>query len=105
MAGRAKEGKLQPQEYQGGSFTISNLGMFNIQSFTAIINPPHSGILAVGSVGDKLVLDKTSERGFSVQKVSSMSISCDHRTVDGAVGARFMGKFVSYLEDPLKMLL
>jgi len=105
MASRAKSGKLAPSEYQGGSFTISNLGMFNIDNFTAIINPPHAGILAVGSVSDKLVLDEGSERGFAVQKICKMSVSCDHRVVDGAVGAQFMGVFAGYLEDPLKMML
>lgn len=105
MAARAKIGKLAPAEYNGGSFTISNLGMFNITSFSAIVNPPHAAIMAVGSVTDKLVLDDKSEKGFSVCKVCSFTISCDHRVVDGAVGAKFMGKFAEYLEDPLKMLL
>ncbi|KAJ3223672.1 hypothetical protein HK099_000847 [Clydaea vesicula] len=103
MAARAKENKLAPHEYQGGTFTISNLGMFNITSFSAIVNPPHSGILAVGTVQDKLVLDESSEKGFAVSKVCSFTCSFDHRTVDGAVGARFMGRFTSYLEDPITM--
>lgn len=105
LAGRAREGKLAPHEYQGGSFTISNLGMFGVQSFTAIINPPHAAILAVGGIEDKLVLDVSSERGFSSDKVFKVTLSCDHRVVDGAVGAQWLQKFKSYIEKPLTMLL
>ncbi len=105
MAGRAKEGKLQPQEYQGGTFTISNLGMYGISHFTAIINPPHAGILAVGGTSSKLVLDESSEKGFSVQQCMNVTLSLDHRVVDGAVGAKWMDRFKMYMENPLKMLL
>lgn len=104
MATRAKSGAISPSEYQGGSFTISNLGMFGITSFSAIVNPPQSGILAVGSVRDTLVL-KEGEQGVEKVKVASITGSFDHRTVDGAVGARFMARIVAYLQDPLKMLL
>jgi pyruvate dehydrogenase E2 component (dihydrolipoamide acetyltransferase) len=79
--------------------------MYDISHFTAIINPPHAAILAVGSVKDKLVLDDASEKGFASVKVASMTLSCDHRVVDGAVGAKWLSKFSSYLQDPLKMLL
>ena len=105
LASKAREGKLLPHEYQGGTFTISNLGMFNIQSFNAIINPPHAAILAVGSSSEKLVLDPNSEKGFKVSQVCSMTISCDHRVVDGAVGAKWIGKFAGYLEEPTTMML
>ena len=98
LAARAREGKLKPEEYQGGSFTISNLGMMGIESFTAIINPPQSCILAIGATEKKLVLDAESERGFKEVSVMKATLSCDHRVVDGAVGARWMKAFKSYLE-------
>ena len=79
--------------------------MFGVQSFTAIINPPHAAILAVGGIEDKLVLDVSSERGFSSDKVFKVTLSCDHRVVDGAVGAQWLQKFKSYIEKPLTMLL
>ena len=79
--------------------------MYGIQHFTAIINPPHASILAVGSVSDKLVLDQSSEKGFTVQKTMQVTLSNDHRVVDGAVGALWLQKFKMYLENPLQMLL
>jgi pyruvate dehydrogenase E2 component (dihydrolipoamide acetyltransferase) len=105
LADRARTGGLAPHEYQGGSFTISNLGMFGIKSFTAIINPPHAAILAVGGLEDKLVVDAVSEKGFKVQKTLNVTLSCDHRVVDGAVGAEWLQKFKAYLENPLTLLL
>ncbi|RKO97626.1 hypothetical protein CXG81DRAFT_10081 [Caulochytrium protostelioides] len=105
MAGRARQNKLQPHEYQGGTFTISNLGMFGIQHFTAIVNPPHAGILAVGGLEDKLVLDETAERGFSSRQVMKVTLSADHRIVDGAVGAKWLQAFKEYFENPLNMML
>ena len=105
LAEKARSGKLAPHEYQGGTFTISNLGMFGIQHFTAIINPPHASILAVGGLSDKLVVDPTSEKGFRVQKTMQVTLSNDHRVVDGAVGAQWLQKFKNYFENPLQMLL
>jgi pyruvate dehydrogenase E2 component (dihydrolipoamide acetyltransferase) len=105
LAERAREGKLTPAEYQGGTFTISNLGMFGISHFTAIINPPHASILAVGGVSEKLVLDEGSERGFALQQVMNVTLSSDHRVVDGAVGAQWLQRFKGYLENPLTMML
>ncbi|KAI8818358.1 2-oxoacid dehydrogenases acyltransferase-domain-containing protein [Fimicolochytrium jonesii] len=105
LAEKARANKLQPNEYQGGTFTISNLGMYGISHFTAIINPPHAAILAVGGAQDKLVLDDTTEKGFRTSKVMNVTLSCDHRVVDGAVGAKWLGVFKSYLENPLTMLL
>ncbi|KAI9099427.1 2-oxoacid dehydrogenases acyltransferase-domain-containing protein [Phlyctochytrium arcticum] len=105
LASRARVNKLQPHEYQGGTFTISNLGMYGISHFTAIINPPHAAILAVGGLEDKLVLDNKAEKGFSVQKTLKVTLSNDHRVVDGAVGARWLEKFRYYIENPLNMLL
>ncbi|KAI8990830.1 pyruvate dehydrogenase complex dihydrolipoamide acetyltransferase [Mycotypha africana] len=105
MASRAREGKLAPQEYQGGSFTISNLGMFGINNFTAIINPPQSCILAVGGAQQKVVPDETTESGFAVRDVMEVTLSADHRVVDGAVGATWLQSFKGFMENPLKMLL
>ncbi|KAJ3121741.1 pyruvate dehydrogenase complex dihydrolipoamide acetyltransferase component (E2) [Nowakowskiella sp. JEL0407] len=105
LAARAKLNKLAPHEYQGGTFTISNMGMFGVTSFSAIVNPPHAGILAVGSTTEKLVLDETSEKGFKAEKVMNVTLSADHRVVDGAVGAKWLQKFRGYLENPLTLLL
>ena len=112
LAEKAKAGKLAPQEYQvisisfkGGTFTISNLGMYGIKHFTAIINPPHAAILAVGGISDKLVLDENSAKGFKVCKIMTVTLSPDHRIVDGAVAAQWIQKFQVYLENPLNLLL
>ncbi|ORY78825.1 2-oxoacid dehydrogenases acyltransferase-domain-containing protein [Leucosporidium creatinivorum] len=105
LAAKARDGKLKPEEYQGGSFTISNLGMFGVESFTAIINPPQSCILAIGASEKKLVLDAESEKGFKEVSVMKATISCDHRVVDGAVGAKWLKAFKSYLESPLSFML
>ncbi|RKO92919.1 2-oxoacid dehydrogenases acyltransferase-domain-containing protein [Blyttiomyces helicus] len=105
LAERARVNKLQPHEFQGGTFTISNLGMYGVQHFTAIINPPHASILAVGGIEDKLVLDDAAEKGFAVRKVMHVTLSGDHRVVDGAVGAKWLQKFKAYIENPLTMLL
>uniref|UniRef100_A0A8C5K9P8 Dihydrolipoamide acetyltransferase component of pyruvate dehydrogenase complex n=1 Tax=Jaculus jaculus TaxID=51337 RepID=A0A8C5K9P8_JACJA len=104
LATRAREGKLQPHEFQGGTFTISNLGMFGIKNFSAIINPPQACILAVGASEDKLI-PADNERGFDVASMMSVTLSCDHRVVDGAVGAQWLAEFRKYLEKPITMLL
>lgn len=105
LADRGREGKLLPQEYTGGTFTISNLGMFGVDSFTAIINPPHAAILAVGCVTDKIVASESEGEAWKSVKVMKVTMSNDHRVVDGAVGARFLQKFKGYMENPLNMLL
>ncbi|KAI8329514.1 pyruvate dehydrogenase complex dihydrolipoamide acetyltransferase [Chlamydoabsidia padenii] len=105
LATRARAGKLAPQEYQGGSFTISNLGMYGIKDFTAIINQPQSCNLAVGESQQKVVVDENAESGFGVRDVMEVTLSCDHRVVDGAVGATWLQAFREYMEQPLKMLL
>ncbi|CAI2189018.1 2452_t:CDS:2 [Funneliformis geosporum] len=105
LAGRAREGKLLPQEYQGGSFTISNLGMYGIKSFTAIINPPQSCILAVGNIEQKLVPDSSAETNYRIVNTMHVTLSCDHRVVDGAVGSQWLKEWRSYIENPLKLLL
>ncbi len=102
LYGKAKDKKLQPQEFSGNTFTISNLGMMDIEEFTAIINPPDSAILAVGRI--KEVVVKKGD-GFGVTNVMKLTMSCDHRTVDGAVGAAFLQTLKKYLENPVTMLL
>ncbi len=104
MAGRAKEGKLQPHEFMGGTITVSNLGMFGIAHFTAIINPPQSCILAVGGPKKKLVPNPAGD-GYNTVNVMSVTLSCDHRVVDGAVGAQWLKHFRRYIEQPTSMLL
>ncbi len=102
LAGRAKEGKLKPEEFQGGGFSISNLGMFGIKDFLAVINPPQACILAVGA-GEKRPVVKSDE--IKIATVMSVSLSTDHRVVDGALGAQFLQEFKKLVEDPLALLL
>lgn len=102
LAGRAREGKLKPEEFQGGTFSVSNLGMFGIREFSAIINPPQGCILAVGA-GEQRAVVKNGE--LAVATVMSCTLSVDHRVVDGAVGAEFMATFKRLIENPLAMLL
>lgn len=105
LAAKAREGKLQPAEFQGGTFTVSNLGMFDVTHFCAIINPPQSCILAIGGSQKRLVIDESSEKGFKEATFMSVTLSADHRTVDGAVGARWLQYFRKHMEDPTTMLL
>jgi len=103
MAGRAKEGKLQPHEFQGGTITVSNLGMFGINQFTAIINPPQACILAVGGTEKKVVAGASGVP--TVANIMRVTLSCDHRVVDGAVGAQWLQHFKKFMENPKAMLL
>lgn len=98
---RARNKKLKPHEYEGGSAAISNLGMYGVKDFTAIINPPHSTIIAVG-MGEQRVVVKNNKP--AVATVMSVTLSCDHRSVDGAVGAELLGAFKEYIEKPLGLL-
>lgn len=102
MAGKAKNRKLQPDEMQGNTFTISNLGMFGIEEFTAIINPPDSCIMAVGGIVQKPVV-KGGE--IVVGNRMKVTLSCDHRVVDGATGAQFLNTFKEIIEDPVRLLV
>ncbi|UUX50198.1 pyruvate dehydrogenase complex dihydrolipoamide acetyltransferase [Nisaea acidiphila] len=102
LAGRAREGKLMPEEFQGGTFSISNLGMFGIKDFAAVINPPQGAILAVGAGEQRPVV---KDGALAVATVMSCTLSVDHRVVDGAVGAEFLAAFKKLIEDPLTMLL
>jgi pyruvate dehydrogenase E2 component (dihydrolipoamide acetyltransferase) len=101
LAGRAREKKLKPEEYTGGTFSISNLGMFGITEFTAVINPPEAAILAVGAVEDKVV---AVDGEAVVRPRMRLTLSCDHRVVDGATGAQFLQTLKQNLEDPMMML-
>jgi len=102
LAKRAKENKLKPEEFQGGTFSISNLGMYGIKHFEAVINPPQAGILAIGA-GEQRAVVKNGQ--LAVANVMSVTLSADHRAVDGAVGAEFIAEFKKLIEEPLSMLL
>jgi pyruvate dehydrogenase E2 component (dihydrolipoamide acetyltransferase) len=102
LADRARKRRLAPHEYQGGTTSISNLGMYGIRSFEAVINPPHATILAVGTAEKRPVVagDK-----IEVATLMACTLSCDHRVVDGAVGAELMNAFKVLIEDPVRMLV
>jgi pyruvate dehydrogenase E2 component (dihydrolipoyllysine-residue acetyltransferase) len=102
LAGRAREKKLKPEEYTGSTFSISNLGMFGIEEFTAIINPPEAGILAVGQVEEKVVAENGE---MVIRSRMRVTMSCDHRVVDGATGAKFLQTFRGFIEEPVMMLV
>ncbi|EAU53473.1 pyruvate dehydrogenase complex dihydrolipoamide acetyltransferase [Mariprofundus ferrooxydans] len=102
LAGRAREGLLKPEEYSGGTFSISNLGMYGISQFSAIVNPPEGAILAVGATEERAV----AENGVVVvKKMMTLTLSCDHRVVDGAVGAEFMAALKKQIECPAGLLI
>ena len=101
LAGKAKSKKIQPAEMEGSTFTISNLGMFGIQSFTSIINQPNSAILSVGAIIEKPVVKNGQ---IVVGNTMTVTLACDHRTVDGATGAKFLQTFKAFMENPVTML-
>ncbi len=102
LVSRARSGKLKPEEFQGGGFTISNLGMFGIKAFSAIINPPQSCIMAVGaSKKQPIVMNEKIE----IAEIMTVTLSVDHRAVDGALGAKFLNAFKHYIENPLVMFI
>ncbi|MDA8800504.1 pyruvate dehydrogenase complex dihydrolipoamide acetyltransferase [Amylibacter sp.] len=103
LASRAREKKLSPNEYQGGSFAISNLGMMGVENFDAVINPPHGSILAVGAGTKKPIVKEDGT--VSVSTMMSLTLSVDHRAIDGALGAEFLAQITNYLENPLTMLV
>jgi len=102
LAGKARDGKLMPEDYAGGTFSISNLGMYGIKEFSAVINPPQGAILAIGAGEQRPVV---KDGALAVATVMSVTLSCDHRAIDGAVGAEFLASFKGYVENPLTMLL
>jgi pyruvate dehydrogenase E2 component (dihydrolipoamide acetyltransferase) len=103
LASKARDKKLSPSEYQGGSFAISNLGMMGVENFDAVINPPHGSILAVGAGTKKPIV--MEDGNISVATIMSMTLSVDHRAIDGALGAEFLARIAYYLENPLNMLV
>ena len=102
LAARARSGGLRPEEYRGGTFSISNLGMFGVREFSAIVNPPQAAILAVGAGEPRPVV---RDGALDVATVMTCTLSCDHRVVDGAVGARLLAAFKGFVEYPSTMLL
>jgi len=102
LARRAKDRKLKPTDYEGGSFSVSNLGMFGIKNFTAVINPPQSAIMAVGAGEERPVVKNGT---LSAATMMTVTLSCDHRAIDGALGAKLLQAFKRLIEDPLTMLL
>ncbi len=103
LSARARQGKLSPNEYQGGSMSITNLGMFGVQRFQAIINPPEAMILAVGSASRQIVVDDNDQP--AVANVMSVCLSCDHRVLDGVVAARWLQAFKARIENPIQLML
>jgi pyruvate dehydrogenase E2 component (dihydrolipoamide acetyltransferase) len=101
LAGRARERRLKPDEYTGGTFSISNLGMLDIEEFTAVINPPEAGIIAVGRMAQKPV---AHEGGVALRRRMRLTMSCDHRVIDGATGAQFLKTLKGMLENPLALV-
>ena len=108
LVARAKEGRLAPSEYSGGTFSISNLGMFGIKNFTAIINPPESAILSISSVRKTPVVvtdPETQEDRLEIRPMMNIQLSVDHRVIDGLLAAQFVGYMKELLEEPIKILL
>ena len=102
MAARARSRKLMPEEYQGGTFSVSNLGMFGITSFASIVNQPHGAIMSVGAGEDRVVVRNGQ---MVIRTMMTVTLTCDHRVVDGAVGAEFLSAFKRFCEEPAAMLL
>lgn len=105
LATKARENALAPEEFMGGTFTISNLGMFGVSNFSAIVNPPQAAILAVGNSEQRVVPDESAPNGFGTKTFMNVTLSCDHRVVDGAVGAQWLSQFKSCLEDPVNIIM
>jgi pyruvate dehydrogenase E2 component (dihydrolipoamide acetyltransferase) len=104
LAGRARDRKLAPEEYQGASFTISNLGMYGVEAFYAVINPPEAAILAVGAVQKVPWVDEATGALVAMERLR-LGLSCDHRVVDGATGARFLQTLKGILESPVRLVV
>jgi pyruvate dehydrogenase E2 component (dihydrolipoamide acetyltransferase) len=102
LAARARTRKLKPQEYQGGTTSVSNLGMYGISHFTAVINPPQSTILAVGASEERAVVRNGK---IEAAHIMSATLSCDHRAIDGALGAELIGAFRRLIENPVMMMV
>jgi pyruvate dehydrogenase E2 component (dihydrolipoamide acetyltransferase) len=103
LATRARDKRLAPADYQGGSSAISNLGMYGVREFTAIINPPHATILAVGAARRQAI--EKEDGGVAFASMMSVTLSCDHRVIDGARGAKLLAAFKAFMETPVTMLV
>ncbi len=103
LIARARNRKLTPQDYEGGSFSLSNLGMYGIRQFTAVINPPQASILAIGSGEKRTIVG--ANNAITVATLMTVTLSCDHRVIDGAIGAELLGTFRQYVENPITMLV
>jgi pyruvate dehydrogenase E2 component (dihydrolipoamide acetyltransferase) len=104
LAEKVREGTITPPELSGGTFTVSNLGMFGISNFSAVINPPQAAILAIGALEPKAVVDRDTRR-VAVRDVMGVTLACDHRILYGAEGAQFLGRVRDLLEQPLALAL
>jgi pyruvate dehydrogenase E2 component (dihydrolipoyllysine-residue acetyltransferase) len=104
LAGKVREGTVTPPELSGGTFTVSNLGMFGVTNFAAVINPPQAALLAVGSLEPKAVADRETRR-LVVRDTMGVTLACDHRILYGADGAQFLARVRALLEQPLSMAL
>ena len=102
LAQKARENTLKPEEFQGGGFSISNLGMYGIKTFQAIVNPPQSSIMAIGASNKRPIIINDQ---VTIATIMDVSLSCDHRVVDGAVGAKFLASFKKFIEHPIRMLV
>jgi pyruvate dehydrogenase E2 component (dihydrolipoamide acetyltransferase) len=103
LAARARDKKLKPSEYQGGASAISNLGMYGVREFSAIINPPHATILAVGAARRQAI--EKDDGGVGFASIMTVTLSCDHRVVDGALGAELLAAFKAFVERPVTALV
>jgi len=102
LAARAKAKKLKPEEFQGGTFSVSNLGMFGIKAFSSIINEPQGAIMSVGAGAQRPVVKNGQ---LAVATVMTVTLTCDHRVVDGAIGAKFLAAFKPLIEEPLTLIV
>jgi pyruvate dehydrogenase E2 component (dihydrolipoamide acetyltransferase) len=102
LASDARAGKLKPEQYEGGSFSLSNLGMFGVDDFSAIINPPQAAILACGAATERAVV---TEGGIEIASIMKMTLSVDHRVIDGALGAELLGRIKHYLQTPVVLVM
>ncbi|CAF4762778.1 unnamed protein product, partial [Rotaria sp. Silwood1] len=105
LSKKANDGKLSENEVEMGTFTISNLGMYGITNFSAVIHPQQSAVLAIGGIETKIIPAQDSPKGFRQSSMLNITLSCDHRVIDGAVGAQWLQEFKQFLENPGSMIL